>query len=106
MAPKQPWLEFSGPCRVMTSIKIYLMLVVIIIVLASLQAIIPLAINQGQQMSWLTVIIVTILGGLVWYCHPKRGFLHYGLLIFPLNNVFGILFLVEAVWASLWSFLT
>ncbi|GIK42935.1 MAG: hypothetical protein BroJett011_67680 [Chloroflexota bacterium] len=74
MAPKQPRLEFSGPYRVMTSTKIYLMLVVIMIVLAGLQAILPLAINQGQQMSWLTVIIAAILGGIGLVLSPKAGF--------------------------------
>jgi hypothetical protein len=47
-----------------TSIKIYLGLVVTMVVLAGLAMFLPLEVNQGQRASWLSVIIVALLGGI------------------------------------------
>ena len=57
-----------------TSTRIYLLLVLIMIVLVVLETVLPLNINQGQQMSWMTVVIAALLGGVGLVLSPKTGF--------------------------------
>jgi len=56
------------------SIKPYLVLIAIMIVLAGLQATLPLEINQGQQMSWVIIIVAAVLGLVGLILSPKAGF--------------------------------
>jgi hypothetical protein len=57
-----------------TSIKIYLGLVAIIVVLTGLTMFLPLEVNQGQQANWLSVIIVALLGGVGLNLTHRAGF--------------------------------
>jgi hypothetical protein len=57
------------------AIKAYLVLVAIMVVLAGLQAVLPLEINQGQQMSWVMIVGAALLGLVgVALVAPKAGF--------------------------------
>lgn len=56
------------------STHIYLILVAIMVVLTGLATILPLAVNQGQQVSWITVIVVAVLGWVGVILTPKAGF--------------------------------
>ena len=56
------------------SIKPYLALITIMIVLAGLQATLPLEINQRQQMSWVIIIVTVLLGLVGLILAPKAGF--------------------------------
>ena len=56
------------------SLNIYLILVVIMLVLAVLELMLPLAINQGQQMSLVTVIVAAVLGWVGLVLSPRAGF--------------------------------
>lgn len=60
--------------KLSTSQKIYLGLVVAIIILAGMNTFLPLEINQGQQTSWLYVIVVVIAGWIGVILSPKTGF--------------------------------
>jgi hypothetical protein len=44
------------------------------IVLAVLQTLLPLAVNQGQQLSWIAVIVAALLGWVGLILTPKAGF--------------------------------
>ncbi len=55
-----------------TSAKVYLGLLAIMVILAGLMM--SLAINQGQRPSWITVLIVALLGWIGLILTPKAGF--------------------------------
>lgn len=57
-----------------TSNRVYLTLVIFMLVLTGLEYNLPLAINQGQQMSWVTMIIATILGAIGLTFSARTGF--------------------------------
>jgi len=56
------------------SIKPYVVLMVIMVILAGLQSALPLEINQGQQMSWVIIIVAALLGLVGLVLAPKAGF--------------------------------
>ena len=56
------------------AIKAYLVLIAIMVILAGLQAILPLEINQGQQMSWVVIVGAALLGLVGLVLTPKAGF--------------------------------
>ena len=57
-----------------SSTKTYLVLMVVMVILAGLQAVLPLTFNQGQQMSWLIVLAAVGLGWIGLILSPKAGF--------------------------------
>jgi len=78
------------------SIKPYLALIAIMIVLAGLQAILPLEINQGQQMSWIAIIVAALLGLVGLILSPKAGFPEMWDPNIPLKQRFWLPFMVGA----------
>jgi hypothetical protein len=62
-----PWLDA-------TSGKIYLGLVGMMILLSVLQAYLPLHINQGQRVAWLSVVLVAVAGWVGLILGPRAGF--------------------------------
>jgi hypothetical protein len=66
--------EGGTPKTLSTSMKIYLGLVAIMVILAILKSFLPLELNQGQQTPWWQVILVAVLGWSSWLmCKPDRG---------------------------------
>jgi hypothetical protein len=57
-----------------TSIRIYLGLTAIMVVLTGLTMFLPVEVNQGQRVTWLSVVIVALLGGVGLILTPKAGF--------------------------------
>ena len=56
------------------STRVYLILVVIMVVLAGLEIYLPLTVNQGQKVTWITVVLVAVLGWVGVILTPKAGF--------------------------------
>jgi hypothetical protein len=61
-----------------TSLRIYLGLVAIMVVLAGLAMFLPVEANQGQQANWLSVVIVALLGGVGLNLTHRTGFPEMG----------------------------
>jgi hypothetical protein len=64
----------SATNKISASLKIYLGLVAIMVILTGMQTPLALEINQGQQTSWLLIIIVAMLGWIGVILSPKTGF--------------------------------
>jgi hypothetical protein len=64
----------ATPKRLSASMKIYLGLVAIMVVLAILKAFLPLELNQGQQTPWWQMVLVAVLGLIGVILSPKAGF--------------------------------
>lgn len=60
--------------KISTSLKIYLGLIAMMVILAGMQTVLALEVNQGQQTSWLFVIIVALLGGIGLLLSTRTGF--------------------------------
>jgi hypothetical protein len=64
----------GAPNKISASLKIYLGLVAIMVILAGMRTVLALEINQGQQTFWLFAMVVAVLGWIGVILSPKTGF--------------------------------